>query len=333
MRLHGLDLARFLAFFGMVLVNFRIVADVNWDTSIATQLIDTTEGRAAALFVILAGIGMSLGRPDHWRILKRAAVLFCLGMLNQLIFPADIIHYYALYFIVGVAFLNQSSGRLIMGSIGITLIGMVLFLVFDFDRGWNWETLEYTDFWSLTGFLRNSFFNGFHPIFPWASFLVIGLWIGRLQLSRNSVQMSLIVSGLIITVFTYVLETILIANSEWAEMFTFAPIPPNPLYVLTATGSALFVLGCALWITPKIESFELTQSILKAGRMSLTLYFAHILLGMGFMETMGWVKGYLSPTELVGYSTAFCIGCVAFAVIWMRKQTRGPLEWVLFKLT
>jgi len=275
---------------------------------------------------------MSLGRPDHWRILKRAAVLFCLGMLNQLIFPADIIHYYALYFIVGVAFLNQSSGRLIIGSIGITLIGMVLMLVFDFDRGWNWETLEYTDFWSLTGFLRNSFFNGFHPIFPWASFLVIGLWIGRLQLSRNSVQMSLFVSGLIITVFTYVLETILIANSEWAEMFTFAPIPPNPLYVLTATRSALFVLGCALWIAPKIESFELTQSILKAGRMSLTLYFAHILLGMGFMESMGWVKGYLSPTELIGYSTAFCIGCVAFAVIWMRKQTRGPFEWVLFKL-
>ena len=275
---------------------------------------------------------MSLGRPDHWRILKRAAVLFCLGMLNQLIFPADIIHYYALYFIVGVTFLNQSSGRLIIGSIGITLIGMVLMLVFDFDRGWNWETLEYTDFWSLTGFLRNSFFNGFHPIFPWASFLVIGLWIGRLQLSRNSVQMSLFVSGLIITVFTYVLETILIANSEWAEMFTFAPIPPNPLYVLTATRSALFVLGCALWIAPKIESFELTQSILKAGRMSLTLYFAHILLGMGFMESMGWVKGYLSPTELIGYSTAFCIGCVAFAVIWMRKQTRGPFEWVLFKL-
>ena len=275
---------------------------------------------------------MSLGRPDHWRILKRAAVLFCLGMLNQLIFPTDIIHYYALYFIVGVAFLNQSSGRLIIGSIGITLIGMVLMLVFDFDRGWNWETLEYTDFWSLTGFLRNSFFNGFHPIFPWASFLVIGLWIGRLQLSRNSVQMSLFVSGLIITVFTYVLETILIANSEWAEMFTFAPIPPNPLYVLTATRSALFVLGCALWIAPKIESFELTQSILKAGRMSLTLYFAHILLGMGFMESMGWVKGYLSPTELIGYSTAFCIGCVAFAVIWMRKQTRGSFEWVLFKL-
>jgi len=275
---------------------------------------------------------MSLGRPDHWRILKRAAVLFCLGMLNQLIFPADIIHYYALYFIVGVAFLNQSSGRLIIGSIGITLIGMVLMLVFDFDRGWNWETLEYTDFWSLTGFLRNSFFNGFHLIFPWASFLVIGLWIGRLQLSRNSVQMSLFVSGLIITVFTYVLETILIANSEWAEMFTFAPIPPNPLYVLTATRSALFVLGCALWIAPKIESFELTQSILKAGRMSLTLYFAHILLGMGFMESMGWVKGYLSPTELIGYSTAFCIGCVAFAVIWMRKQTRGSFEWVLFKL-
>ena len=55
MRLHGLDLARFLAFFGMVLVNFRIVADVTWDTSMTTRLIDTPKDVPPHFLLFLQG--------------------------------------------------------------------------------------------------------------------------------------------------------------------------------------------------------------------------------------------------------------------------------------
>ena len=58
-RLEGLDLARFLAFAGMVLVNFDIV--LRQPNLSEPWLIDLAQGRAAALFVVLAGIGFALG--------------------------------------------------------------------------------------------------------------------------------------------------------------------------------------------------------------------------------------------------------------------------------
>lgn len=60
-RLEGLDLARAMALLGMVLVNFRIAMGVlaggpTW----LKPLLDALEGRSAASFVVLAGIGLGL---------------------------------------------------------------------------------------------------------------------------------------------------------------------------------------------------------------------------------------------------------------------------------
>jgi uncharacterized membrane protein len=60
-RIIGYDVARALAIFGMVVVNFKVVmaaseADPGWLAS----LVGLLEGRAAATFVILAGVGLSL---------------------------------------------------------------------------------------------------------------------------------------------------------------------------------------------------------------------------------------------------------------------------------
>jgi uncharacterized membrane protein YeiB len=60
-RIIGYDLARALAIFGMVVVNFKIVmgAEQNGPPWL-TQLVGLLEGRAAATFVVLAGVGLSL---------------------------------------------------------------------------------------------------------------------------------------------------------------------------------------------------------------------------------------------------------------------------------
>lgn len=59
-RLVGLDLARYLAFVGMVVVNFMIVMGVQADGSFVYTVTSALEGRAAATFVVLAGIGLGL---------------------------------------------------------------------------------------------------------------------------------------------------------------------------------------------------------------------------------------------------------------------------------
>ena len=60
-RLEGLDLARFLAFVGMVIVNFKIAMGAETGDGVLNLLTIALEGRAAATFVVLAGIGLGLG--------------------------------------------------------------------------------------------------------------------------------------------------------------------------------------------------------------------------------------------------------------------------------
>jgi len=55
----------------------------------------------------------------------------------------------------------------------------VLLVLIDYETACDFETLTYVDFWTVVGFLRNTFYNGFHPVIPWAAFLLLGLWVGR----------------------------------------------------------------------------------------------------------------------------------------------------------
>ena len=67
-RLDGLDLARFLAFAGMVIVNFKVVTGTGDNGAVGTAatdgalgiLVGALEGRAVTTFVVLAGVGLGL---------------------------------------------------------------------------------------------------------------------------------------------------------------------------------------------------------------------------------------------------------------------------------
>ncbi len=67
-RIDGLDLARYLALVGMVIVNFSIVMGADNDTGWAHAFAQSLSGRAAATFVVLAGIGLGdpLCRPHRF---------------------------------------------------------------------------------------------------------------------------------------------------------------------------------------------------------------------------------------------------------------------------
>ncbi len=201
-RLDGLDLARFLAFVGMVLVNFKVVMAAEDAGGLAAHLTGLLEGRAAAGFVVLAGIGLGLaairsGTPGTITVtLKRAAFLLIAGLLNTLIFDADILHYYAVYFLFGVLCLKLSSTWLVALILLLNAEFVGLMLVFDYDAGWNWQTLTYSDFWTPAGFVRNLIFNGWHPVVPWLGFLLFGFLLSRLDLSARTVKVRMIGAGL-----------------------------------------------------------------------------------------------------------------------------------------
>ena len=327
-RQDALDATRYLAFCGMVLVNFRIAAEIAPGSGWASTLIDALEGRAAALFVVLAGIGIGLSRISAGLLLRRAAFLFVIGLINMTVFDADILHFYALYFVLGAAFLTASSRGVWMGALGIVILSLIVNLVFDYDQGWDWKTLTYSDLWTLPGFLRNAVFNGWHPVLPWAAFLLIGMAIGRSEIQTICVQHRLIMWGFGAAVLA-LFPRMMTSDPELVAYLGTESIPPGPFYILAGTGTACVVIGLMLKLWPVVERSWIAPLLTAPGRQSLTLYMAHILAGMGLLEALGLLDGSLTAPQIVLFALVFCALSSVFALLWFRKFERGPLEWVM----
>lgn len=340
-RLDGLDMARFLAFVGMVIVNFKLVMGAGDDAGWLGNLTTLLEGRAAATFVVLAGVGLALsqirsrGYSTVLVTIKRAAFLLVIGLINMLIFDADILHYYAIYFLLGALLLGLGSRALFGVIVGINVIFFLMVLVLDYEAGWNWVLLTYEGFWTPDGFVRNLFFNGWHPVLPWLSFLLYGVILGRLPLSEKATQWWLMISGGLMVLaaeFTqYQLRPILhVMDPVLVDLVTTEAIPPMPLYILVSMGVASMVIGLCLYLAGQKSVLIRVRWCLPAGRQMLSLYIAHIVIGMGLLEVFGLLGGQSIGLSLI-VSLVFCAFAAIYAVCWSRYFKYGPVETLMRK--
>ncbi|WP_424983720.1 DUF418 domain-containing protein [Maritalea sp. S77] len=337
-RLDGLDLARLFAFIGMVAVNFSLVMGVaETGESLAHKLIYGLEGRAAASFVILAGIGLGLAfrhGVDNAQLFKRAAFLFVIGMINMLIFPADIIHYYAVYFVVAAWLLTLNNRAIWCAIFVINLAALMGLLFLNYDAGWDWTTLTYLDFWTLEGFVRNLIFNGWHPLFPWVSFLAFGIWLSRQNLAEKKSAFLLIAVGLIVYLLNQFASDALqnvAAGADINILFGTSPVPPTLLYMVAGMSAASVLIGFSLMLAPLMQYLKILHFMLPAGQQTLTLYMAHIVLGMGALEALNMLEN--QPVMHVWAATVlFCGIAIIFAYFWAKRFGRGPLEMLMRKI-
>ncbi|WP_332852364.1 DUF418 domain-containing protein [Duganella sp. S19_KUP01_CR8] len=337
-RLEGLDLARFLAFVGMVIVNFRMAMGIKDGDSLLAVLTGALEGRAAACFVVLAGIGLGIAaaRNDHAQTvtvtLRRAVFLLVLGLCNMLLFEADILHYYAFYFLFGALLLSLSWQALAACIVALDLLFVGLVLTQNYSAGWDWRTYTYSGFWTPSGFGRNLLFNGWHPVLPWLGFLLLGMLLGRLPLAQRAVQHRLICWGTAILLTAEGASLLLrAALPELSELLTTKPIPPMPLYMLASSGGAVLVIGLCLRSAAWLQRKRVLQLAIPAGRQTLTLYIAHVLLGMGALEALGLLSGQGVATAVTA-ALLFCVAASAYAWWWSRHFQRGPVEALMRKL-
>ncbi len=343
-RLDGLDLARFVAFAGMVTVNFRLVisGDGSGGGGLPGALVSMLEGRAAATFVVLAGLGLGLaGRRDgpggvFSVTLKRAAFLLALGLANMLIFDADILHYYAFYFLIGAPLLRLGNRGLFAVIVLLNALAVLLALTLDYDAEWDWSGLVYAGFWTPEGFIRNLFFNGWHPVIPWLGFLLFGFMLSRLDLIGRRTQLRLCGAGLAAIAGAELAAAALAPrlaaiDPALAGLATTAAMPPMPLYILAGTGAAAAVIGFCLLAGDRLAGWGVTALLAPAGRQSLTLYMAHIVLGMGTLDTLGLLGGQPVTVSLAA-SLIFCILAVVYARLWSARFRHGPVEALMRKL-
>jgi uncharacterized membrane protein YeiB len=348
-RFDGYDLARAMAVFGMLLVNFDAFADpVGANPPWLRTLIDWIEGRAAVTFVVLAGVGISLKtqsarfsfdlahiRQHRRHLLKRGLVLFTGGLVLSLIWPADIMQYYGVYMALGLFLLYRSNRCLLLSAVLTVITSALLLTFFDPDQGWDLSASTIIDYWTPEGTLRRLFFNGHYPVFPWFAFLVLGMWIGRLDISRSKIRNLLAAAGAAALfgaeIATHFFTEWLMDHPAYLESEEFVrwavidPWTPLPLFIVAGAGTAVMAIAFCSRAGQPGKSSRLHRSFLAAGRMSLTVYISHILFGYVFLYLQMPVAG-LSLAETSAAAVIYFMGSLTFCSFWSRRFGKGPME-------
>jgi len=355
-RIIGFDIARALAIFGMVVVNFKIAMNAKSGSPFLLWVASLFEGRASALFVVLAGVGVTfltnksrlsndVGsiKTARYSLLKRALLLIVIGLAYTPIWEADILHFYGFYFLIASMLFTTSNKKLLFFAAVIVLMFPVLMVFFDYSKGWDWSVFKYHNLWTIDGMVRHIFFNGFHPVFPWAAFLIFGMWLGRQELSIIKVRKKLFKMAFVIWVVTEFvflgLRTYFKDSNDFGMgsedlqlLFSTSIIPPFPQYMIAASSLAVMVIVLCLHFSERFYHSKITQWLYKTGQLALTLYVAHVILGMGILESMNKLGNQSIKFSLFSALT-FCVFSIIFSVLWLKYFKIGPLEWVFRKLT
>jgi len=354
-RIIGIDVARAFAIIGMILVNFKMVLGQQGETWVK-HFSSLIEGKAAATFVVLAGVGIAfmtnsavnqnnLNKIKNAKkgIFKRALILFIIGLSYIIIWPADILHFYGIYMLITLLLIQSKPKKILYTALAIILIYPILLLFFDYELGWNFESLNYLDFWALEGFLRNLFLNGFHPVIPWTAFMLVGLWFGKQDLTNNRFVRKSALFSLIIFIVIQLISKLAITilsdgsvttDEELQSILGTSPMPPLPIYMISGSSIAIFTIAVCILISQEFENTFIIKALTKTGQLALTFYVAHVVLGMGLVEVFSDKKlGEHSLNFSIIYGLVFSLGCIIFAIIWTKYKKSGPLEWIMKKIT
>ncbi|MBU1227486.1 MAG: DUF1624 domain-containing protein [Actinobacteria bacterium] len=352
-RIAGFDLARAVAVAGMVAVDFKVAMFAErrgpgWLQQAAGLL----DGRAAAMFVILAGVGASLmtasARGDgdlaalegaRQRMLRRAGFLLIVGYLFVPIWPADILHCYAFYIGIG-AFLLAASDRALW--LWAALAAALFCGLYSFAGYWDQldvVDLNYRGLWTPVGLVRNLLFNGWHPVLPWVGLFLVGMWLGRRDVRSAATRWRIIVAAALVAgaaeavaafnpiVFDIVAtgpSTLGVVAGRRA-LLAAEPLPPGPIYLLAAGGTAIVVILLCVGIGSRWPAARPVRWGAATGELALTIYVGHVLVGMGTLGAMGRL-GSQTLSFALGAAAVFIAAAAAFAVIWRRFRRRGPVE-------
>ncbi|WP_129337449.1 heparan-alpha-glucosaminide N-acetyltransferase domain-containing protein [Cellulomonas endophytica] len=323
-RLVGIDLARGVAVLGMV------TAHVGPDEGrVLPRLLEVADGRSAALFVVLAGVGLALlsggDRPAtgvdlvraRVRVLARAALLVPLGALLALLgTPVVVILLtYGALFVVGAAALRLPRVALLVLAGAAALGGPVLHALLAplSDATGSPETL-----WDVL-------VGPYYPAVVWVAYLLVGLALGRGDLRSPGTRgrLALLGAGLVVLGHggSWVAEHVL---GLPGVLVTTEPHSATTFEVVGNTGSALLVLAACLVVAERLP--RPVAPVVATGALSLTAYSGHLVV----LALLG-TDAVWDPTT--GTWLALALGVVLVCWAWHAALGRGPLEALLHRVS
>ncbi|MEV5957913.1 DUF418 domain-containing protein [Streptomyces sp. NPDC051987] len=382
-RLVGIDLARGLAVFGMY--SAHVGPDVTVGGPVGF-LLETARGRSSALFALLAGFSLVIitgrprprtgraGRQAVARIVIRAVVLAVLGYALTALDTdvAVILSFYGLLFLAVLPLYRLRAGTLtLIAAAGALVMPLLLHAIRATTGPGSWaDAVVARDplarVTGTDGFVE-LLFTGEYPVLTWLPFVVAGMAVARLDLTRPGIRARLALAGgglallgyggswLALRLVPHALSAVAAAtdggsaSSAWwsdtvgdpvahpplAWLLVAAPHSQTTFSVLGNTGVALAVVAGCLTVaerTPRLPA--LTRPVAAVGTMALTVYVLHIVALWFFADV--WRVPAVEDDSLRGglpVLLGFIGTATVLAALWTRRFRRGPLEYLLHQAT
>jgi uncharacterized membrane protein YeiB len=171
--------------------------------------------------------------------------------------------------------------------------------------------------------------SGPYPLITWAAPFCLGIWLGRRDLRDPRVRWRAVVFGgalaVVVPALSWVLTTRVgsVLAAGWWALLDDAPHSQRPLWLVSATASAVAVLGIALVVADRRP--RLVAPLVAAGQLAFTWYVAHLLV-------LHVREGLLRTGSTVGTFVVVVVVTMVMGVgstLWLRIAPRGPLELLL----
>lgn len=361
-RVLGVDIARALALLGMIAVHLFPALRADGSLHPAYGI---AAGRSAALFAVLAGVGLALstGGPKTYDglalraaragVLARSALLLCLGLLLGAVNspPLVILAYYGLLFVVAIPFLGLSARALaLLAALSATVVPALSHLAR--------MHLDVAPVGEPGGrqLLVELLLTGTFPALPWTTYLFVGLALGRLDLRRGATALWLVVGGAALAVWAKIVSSTLLEAAGGAERLK-ASMPADAGYAFLRQNVSGRLEAGLFGTTPTTDwrwllissphsstTFDLVHtSAAAAGVLGLCLLVTHHaprwlylpLVATGSMTLTLYSAHVLaladfSPVLLLDNRLQLWLGHVVTvmvaATLWRTWVGRGPLE-------
>lgn len=333
-RLYALDVARAFAVFGMIIVNVGPYTTDGW----ASLFVRAFNGRASILFVILAGIGVTFlarraltkGVTRRSTLLWRGLLLFVIGIALQVL-DHDvnvILPTYAALFFLAAFVVRMPTRWLFWSAVSSALLGPVIWILVRKLTNFRPHPAELGD--SPLEILSIILFSGPYPLVVWIAPFFLGVWLGRLPLGNQGLQLRLLLIGSVAGVGAFLLSGILVRtlgepDTEkigFDRLISAVGHSQMPLWLISSTGTAVMVLSILLLLVPKFG--KRIRVLVAVGQMPLTAYTAHLVI-------IALIVRPAPETALQGLliSLGIMIFLIFFAVVWIANLRYGPLEMLL----
>ncbi|MFC4429604.1 heparan-alpha-glucosaminide N-acetyltransferase domain-containing protein [Citricoccus alkalitolerans] len=364
-RLVGIDAARGLALIGLMAVH--LYPSAVGDTSDPTLAWTLFGGDSAALFALLAGVGLALssgGRTQHRGrqmnadrvgVAVRAVMIGIVALAIAAIMPADppaygILLYYSAFFLLAIPFLHFGIGTLFLSAAAFAVVSPILiqqlYPVLPGSSLYN-HTLV-TLFTEPAGVASELLITGSYPALSFMPFILVGLGLGRLNLRSTRIQAIIAGAGAALAVLANLASSLLLhAVGGYEALLETPDMTRDSLDEALMFGPSILPDTSGWWLAIATPHSGATLAIASSLGMALLVLALFLLIGakagrwlaplaaMGAMTLTLYSAHLLALAPEVHYDepTAWfvvhLVVAATFAWIWRRSVGQGPLELIV----